>query len=203
MSCLLYSTGCGIKHAAIVGGSSVTPYSIPWQVALVDVGGNQPFCGGTLISDRHVLSAAHCMGGTFDVIVGEHRISDASDGIRHEICRGTKHPKYNDNSMNNDFAIIHLKEPVKLGSRAALACLPDSSLGGNRLNKKKMTVSGWGTLSAGGNQPNVLHSVKVKGITNKQCKRLYGGGITGAMLCAGNVKNGGVDSCQGDSGGKL
>lgn len=67
-----------------------------------------------------------------------------------------------------------------------------------------MTVSGWGTLSAGGSQPTVLHSVNVPGITNDACKARYcSSRITNQMLCAGNLANGGVDSCQGDSGGPL
>ena len=67
-----------------------------------------------------------------------------------------------------------------------------------------MTVSGWGTLSSGGSQPTVLHSVDVPGITNAQCGQAYSGQATirTAMLCAGDVANGGIDSCQGDSGGK-
>ena len=198
-----------MKPAGIVGGSEVTPYSIPWQVALVSNGGNSPFCGGTLIGPRHVLTASHCINSnptsnSFDIIVGEHKTSGSgsgSDGTRHEICRAVQHPQYNGNSLTNDFAIVHLREAVQIGTRAAPACLPGSNLGGNFLSGKTMTVSGWGTLSAGGSQPNVLHSVNVPGLTNSQCDSAYGGGITSAMLCAGNLQNGGVDSCQGDSGG--
>ena len=65
-----------------------------------------------------------------------------------------------------------------------------------------MTVSGWGTTSSGGSQPTVLLRVDVPGISNAQCSQNYGG-ITSNMLCAGNVTHGGIDSCQGDSGGKL
>ena len=139
------------------------------------------------------------MGGSINVIVGEHSITSSSDGTRHTICRSVNHPSYS--NLNNDFAILHLNSPVQIGTRAAPACLPTSALGGDFLAGKTMTVSGWGTLSSGGGQPTVLHSVDVPGITNSQCNQLYGS-ITNAMLCAGNVNNGGVDSCQGDSGGK-
>ena len=195
---------CGMKPAQIVGGSEVTPYSLPWQVAFVGRGGNSPFCGGTLISDRHVLTAAHCTsnGGNYDVIVGEHRITASSDGTRHSVCRFVDHPSYNSNSLSNDFSILHLDTPVQIGTRAAPACLPLSSFGGDFLAGKTMTVSGWGALSEGGGSPTVLHSVDVPGITNDQCNNNYPGSITNVMLCAGQ-SSGGIDSCQGDSGGRF
>ena len=90
--------------------------------------------------------------------------------------------------------------PVVIGPRAAPACLPTSNLGSDFLDGRTMTVSGWGATSQGGAQPTVLHSVDVPGITNARCSQHYTG-ITNAMLCAGDVTNGGIDSCQGDSGG--
>ena len=191
---------CGVKPASIVGGSEVTPYSIPWQVALVSPGSNRPFCGGTLISDRHVLTAAHCTSGSSpDVIVGEHRITSSADGTRHTTCRYVDHPSYS--NLNNDFSILHLRTPVNLGTRAAPACLPSSTFAGDFLAGKTLTVSGWGALSQGGGSPSVLHSVGVPGMTNSQCNSNYPGQIRSSMLCAGRA-SGGIDSCQGNSGGK-
>ena len=72
-----------MKPGSIVGGSEATAFSLPWQVALVfptwtthPHGPDKPWCGGTLIGPQHVLTAAHCMGGSFDVLVGEHNASD-------------------------------------------------------------------------------------------------------------------------------
>ena len=191
---------CGIKPARIVGGSQVTPYSIPWQVALVRRGSTRPFCGGTLISDRHVLTAAHCTRGSMDVIVGEHRLTSSTDGTRHSVCRYADHPRYSSRTTNNDFSVLHLRTPVKIGSRANAACLPQSSFAGNYLAGKSLKVSGWGALSEDGGSPSTLHAVNVPGISNSQCRRSYRK-ITDSMLCAGQAR-GGVDSCQGDSGGK-
>ena len=191
----------------MVGGSEASPYSLPWQVALVRPGSNSPFCGGTLISPRHVLTAAHCTGangGNWDVIVGEHRITDTSDGTRHTKCRHVDHPDYNNPvRLTNDFSIVHLNQPVQIGTRAAPACLPTSNLAGSFLDDKTMTTSGWGTLCSGCSQPDVLNVVNVPGVSNTLCNQRYGGGITDEMICAGEIVNGGVDACQGDSGGQL
>ena len=159
-----------------------------------------------MICPNVVLTAAHCHVTRFDeVIVGEHELTDPQ-GTRHRIQRVTNHPKYNDGNLNYDFAIIKLKDPVRLGANAVPACLADSSMEENFLIGKQAVVSGWGTLPSG-NQAIVLNSVAVPTISNEQCRKLYAPyygpkAITSAMLCAGNVKNGGIDACSGDSGGE-
>ena len=82
--------------------------------------------------------------------------------------------------------------------------LPDpNEFGGGDLDSATMTVSGWGRKASGGESPNELHSVDVPGISNSQCQDAYTAEqISDAMMCAG-APEGGIDSCQGDSGGKL
>ena len=180
----------------------MTPYSLPWQVGLVDPNGSRTWCGGTLIGPQHVLTAAHCMGGNFEVVVGEHSITDTEDGTNHAVCGTTSHPDYNTGtSTNYDYAIVRLSQPVDIGPRAVPACLPTTSFAGSFMDDKTVTVSGWGTTSSGGSQANVLMSVDVPMVSNAVCKQAYGeSSITDAMMCAGRPQ-GGVDSCQGDSGG--
>ena len=186
---------------SIVGGTEATPYSLPWQVGLVTPGRDQPWCGGTLIGPSHVLTAAHCMGYDFEVIVGEHDATSDSDGTRHTVCSTTSHPDYNSGTTNYDYAVVTLTEPVEIGARAVPACLPDATFAGDFLDDKTMTVSGWGTTSSGGSQSGVLLSVDVPRISNTVCRANYSeNAITDSMMCAGA---GGVDSCQGDSGGML
>ena len=189
----------------IIGGSPVDPYSLPWQVGLVYPDSYRTFCGGTLICSNLVLTAAHCMGEQFEIIAGEHKLNTPA-GTRHRVQNTIMHPDYDDWTANYDFAIVRLKDPVRLGANAVPACLADSSMEGNFLDGKQTVVSGWGTLPSG-NQAVVLNSVSVPVITNEQCRNAYSpyygaNAITDAMLCAGNVKDGGIDSCQGDSGGK-
>ena len=181
------------------------PHSIPWQVGLVNIGYRQPFCGGTLIGSLHVLSAAHCTEGgrNFNVVVGEHDIDDHKDGTVLEVENIYEHPQYDSSTWVYDFVIIKLKEKVVLGDTAVHACLPTNEINDDDFVGEKLTVSGWGKNESNGYLPRVLHSVDVPFVPNTVCHKKYGIDITDQMMCAGNIEDGGVDSCQGDSGGKL
>jgi len=194
---------CGIPNRSnrIVGGVETETNEYPWQVGLVSSSGSRPWCGGTLISNQHVLTAAHCTAGSspssISVLVGEHRTDDSSY-TRVPLSAINDHPDYNGNNYDNDYSILTLATPVEFSASIAPACLPSD------VNKdfvgELATVSGWGTLSSGGNQPTVLNEVDVTVQSNAQCQSSYGSSITSNMLCAADE---GKDSCQGDSGGPL
>merc|ERR1719458_1120212 len=196
---------CGVKGGAangrIVGGQETELHEYPWQVGLVSRNGRSPFCGGTLISSTHVLTAAHCTqtdASSIAVILGEHNIAD-SDFNRVNVAEIINHPEYNSGTTDNDYAILRLANPVTFTNEVSPACLPaDLS---NTFAGVLATVTGWGTLSSGGNQPTVLQEVDVTVTTNTACENAYGSSmITANMICAADS---GKDSCQGDSGGPM
>ena len=172
---------CGLanKSNRIVGGEETETNEYPWQVAMVSAGGSHPFCGGTLISSQHVLTAAHCTAGStpnsIAVLVGEHRIDDSSY-TRLSLSKITDHPAYNSNTLDNDFSILTLSAPVTFTTEVSPACLPSDTT--QLYGGSKATVSGWGTTSSGGNQPTTLREVEVTVQTQDQCNQAYGGGIT-------------------------
>merc|ERR1719385_247619 len=196
------SCQCGIPNRSnrIVGGVETEVNEYPWQVGLVSSSGTRPWCGGTLISDRHVMTAAHCTAGSsassIKVLLGEHYTNDGQYN-RVALSAITDHPGYNSNNMDNDFSILTLAEPVTFTSAIRPACLPfDTS---KTYAGEKVTVTGWGTLTSGGNQPTSLQEVEVTVTTNAVCNQAYGI-ISDNMICAADS---GKDSCQGDSGGPL
>merc|ERR1712098_293090 len=193
---------CGIKGGTqsdrIVGGQEADQHEYPWQVGLVSRNGKTPWCGGTLISDRHILTAAHCTAGStassIQILLGEHRTND-DEFTRVDVSQINDDPNYS--FPDGDFSILTLTEPVTFTSSIRPACLPattDKTYAG-----ELATVTGWRTLSSGGNQPTVLMEVDVTVTTNEVCNNVYGG-INDLHICAMDA---GKDSCQGDSGGPL
>jgi len=208
----------------IVGGQEADQHSIPWQAAIVSTWSKyKPFCGGTIISPYHILTAAHCTWvPNIWVAVGEHAINNfinethSEDNARlHKVQCIENHPTYDRRPLDNDFAVITLEDPLDLsGSTARAACLPPADLApfvpaGGSVEPTEFTVSGWGLLKEGGNsQPHVLHHVKVPFYDRTVCDDAYYNitkprrFLTENMMCAGHA-GGGIDSCQGDSGGPL
>ena len=88
------------EHNFVVGGFEAEPNSIPWQVALVQRGKKVPFCGGTIICEKFVMTAAHCIGSNrnaakIQILAGEHDVLDDSDGSsRHDVQNIFVHPNY-------------------------------------------------------------------------------------------------------------
>ena len=148
------------------------------------------------------MTARHCYKRPGDIaVVAEHDRQNASDGERHKICAATNHPRY-------DISILHLEEPVQMGPRAVHACLPTLKYAGDFLAGKLMTVSGWGNTNyTHPNYPDKLQVVNVTGVTLDTCREKYedptGDYVTDGDMCAGDIIDGGEDSCQGDSGGRI
>merc|ERR1719450_475084 len=195
---------CGLANKGknrIVGGVETEVKEYPWQVGLVNTQGKTPFCGGTLISNQHVLTAAHCTAGKqtidIEILLGEHDIKDNSF-TRVAISKITDDTKYNKDNLRYDFSILTLTKPITFTDKIRPACLP-SDVTKTYVNEIA-TVSGWGTTTFQGSQPSKLREVDVKVTTNAFCKTKYGDGIGDMNICA---MADGKDSCQGDSGGPL
>lgn len=135
---------------------------------------------------------AHYLSGS----VGTEQVISVAQIITHENYH--KPTRY-----ANDIAVLKLAKPAVLGKGVGLVCLsnPSNTLPIDNLNKR-CRITGWGTLSSGGSQPNILQEASVPLVSKSRCLKAYPGKITDSMLCAG-LDNGGIDSCQGDSGGPL
>lgn len=194
----------------IVGGDEARVGEFPWQAALALSGypasGGQ-FCGGSIIDERHILTAAHCVEdlGTADffIRVGSNSLSYIGDEVQHlEVEEIFSHEQYDSFSTRNDIAVVRLNGRIDLSKESVSAVMLPESGEPPYFMGEILTVSGWGDTTEGGVGTAILRKVSVPVIDYVSCNSpaFYSGAIESGMLCAGI---GGKDTCQGDSGGPL
>merc|ERR1711899_458561 len=197
---------CGIEgppaQDKIVGGFEAQENQWPWQVALfID---NAWFCGGSIISENYVMTAAHCADGAsyFDIMAGAHNVRASSEPHRVEITsyNGWTHPGRNHNTLENDIALIELPSPLSFNEYIKPSCMP---MAGDTADVNEMvTCTGWGkpSDSAGGISPVLRMVEDLPIISNAECNGVYG--IVGSGVACIDT-TGGKGTCNGDSGGPL
>ncbi|XP_065661254.1 prostasin isoform X2 [Hydra vulgaris] len=207
--------GCGAKgmtNTRIVGGKNAKPGDWPWQVNIdyrFNTANPGHLCGGTLINQEWVLSAAHCFyedqnKDNYWLKLGEHDLKTNSVweqvyGIKELIL----HPQYEHIGFHYDLALLRLNSTARLNSRVQTACLADGNL--TFPVGTECFITGWGLLQEYGTGPAILQQAKVPLVKQEKCITAYNQlnlKVTPQMFCAG-YENGKVDACEGDSGGPL
>ncbi|KAM9751911.1 chymotrypsin-C-like isoform 2-T2 [Menidia menidia] len=203
--------GCGTPHfspvvSRVVGGEDVRPHSWPWQISLQynREGEWRHTCGGTLISEQWVLTAAHCISKDkeYRVALGKHSLVETEEGA---VFMGTAniivHEKWNLLFIRNDIALIKLEAPVEVSGTIMPACLPSASF--LLPHDEPCYVTGWGRISTGGPIADNLQQALLPVVDFATCTKpdWWGFMVRDTMVCAGG--DGVVSGCNGDSGGPL
>ncbi|OXB60895.1 hypothetical protein ASZ78_014447, partial [Callipepla squamata] len=192
---------CGLQAplSRIIGGANSVEGEWPWQASLQVRG--RHICGGTLIADRWVVSAAHCFQderlaspSVWTVYLGKYfqNISSHTE-VSFKVIRLFLHPYYEEDSHDYDVALLQLDHPVITSPFIQPICLPASS----HLFEPGLHcwITGWGALKEGGHISNILQKVDVQIIQQDICSEAYHYMISPRMLCAGYNK-GKKDACQ-------
>ncbi|XP_029970691.1 coagulation factor IXa [Salarias fasciatus] len=194
-------------YRRIVGGEVVIPGEIPWQVALVLHPSGEVFCGGSIVSERWIITAAHCVveaHGSFVVRVGEHNVH-INEGTEQDfgLLEVHMHPRYNASVSlyNHDIALLYLQSSITFSKLVRPICVgPKPFIETLVKVSSPATVSGWGRTRFLGATADTLQKVEVPFTDRTECKRSSSARITPVMFCAGYYDEE-QDACQGDSGG--
>ncbi|KFO73925.1 Coagulation factor X, partial [Cuculus canorus] len=162
------------------------------------------FCGGTILNEYFILSAAHCIDQYKDlrVIVGmvDKRKEEPSRAI-HRVEKIIAHARYDNRTYDSDIALLKLEEPITFSEDVIPACLPEEDFANYVLmNQTFGIVSGFGRAFEYAQQVQRMKVLQVPYVDRNTCKHALYGPVTRNMFCAGYGKDG-KDACQGDGGG--
>jgi secreted trypsin-like serine protease len=192
------------SRGKVVGGIPAPAGLLPFQVSLFRIFDGH-FCGGSLIDQRWVLTAAHCIMWMeepigFRVIGGTNHL--LSGGQIFDVEEVIVHPQYDEETSANDIALVRLAPQELRGGRNLRVISPFAAPATARQVGATAVVSGFGATEEGGDASAELLMAEVPLVDNATCNapESYNGEILDSMICAGSEER---DSCQGDSGGPL
>ncbi|XP_029102783.1 serine protease 27-like [Scleropages formosus] len=204
---------CGLPPLTnrIVGGTNAQEGAWPWQVDIQTITDGH-ICGGSIIAEDWVLSAAHCFPASsslssYVLYLGCYQLNGFNQyEVSKRVAQVTIPPGYVDAQEGLDIALVQLDSPVTWSDYIQPVCLPDA----NTLFPSGMLcyVTGWGQVQEGVSLSGVgtLQQVQVPIIDQPTCQQMLQAteniSILSSMICAG-YPEGGKDACQGDSGGPL
>ncbi|GIY95979.1 clotting factor B [Caerostris extrusa] len=220
-----FQRGCGrkdFKHDQLIDARSLQPYVIgghnaeahswPWMVSIhVSKNGarSRYICGGSLITNRHILTAAHCFDtrNRFSVKVGSNTITTGPSLASKEfidVLNFRIHEDYVPRIHYHDIALLTLVKSVSYSEHVSSICLPTPDDVQAVQSYANVTLIGWGHTSYGGSGSDILQEIQLQVAPLSSCRRSYeefeeskalSQGITTGMICASDPKRKG-DSCK-------
>ncbi|KAF6351378.1 granzyme B [Rhinolophus ferrumequinum] len=158
----------GVQTEEIIGGHEAKPHSRPYMAYIQFLNKGKKTCGGVLVRENFVLTAAHCSGSSTTVTLGAHNIK-VKENTQQVIPVKTPipHPKYNNITIENDIMLLQLEDKAKLNAAVRTIDLP------GRRDKVKpgmvCSVAGWGRLGVNTPGPAKLHEVDLEIQRDEEC----------------------------------
>ncbi|XP_055625891.1 chymotrypsin-2-like [Toxorhynchites rutilus septentrionalis] len=203
LACFISSTlGDGPPSNRIVGGAQAARQQFPFVAALHTQQGEQ-VCGAVIVSDRWILTAAHCTIGVrphmLQVMVGS--IDRTIGGQLYDVELIINHPDFNQFTLNNDIALLRTIRPIEMSTTVQPIKMGESPV----LDGQIGTVSGWGMVDERMEAAVMLQFLDVRTLNYRDCAMRHNyhnaNKIHSSSLCTTSLF--GQGTCMGDSGGPL
>lgn len=203
-----------LDHGKIIGGHNAKKGAYPWQVMLWERH-LKAFCGGVILNERWVATAAHCFLSYKnlrweDVIIklGKYARDEVEPDEFQTVIGDPSsvivHPSYSKTTFDNDIALIRLRDHISFNNYILPICLENEKLDDDIFSYSGLrmgTVTGWGKLKEGGGAPKYLQEIKMPIVQQKSCIDSTHYQVSRNMFCAGYAQEIVGDACHGDSGG--
>ena len=196
----------------IVNGKKALKGSSPWMARLWHRDYLKHFCGGSLINNRWVVTAAHCItkhryrAEQIEVRLGDHdSMVIEREEMTFRVTRIMLYQEFDIESFDGDIALLELDPSVpEFTNYISPICLPTARASRKLLSPENQArVVGWGKLSEYGIYPRYLRELYVPIVSEKKCRESTDELVTDNMFCAGFSQAAQGDACKGDSGGPL
>ncbi|XP_032121361.1 cathepsin G [Sapajus apella] len=192
----------GAEAGEIIGGRETRPHSRPYMAFLqIQSPAGRSNCGGFLVREDFVLTAAHCWGSSINVTLGAHNVRRRETTQQHvPVRRAIRHPQYDPQNIRNDIMLLQLSQRIRRNRNVSPVALPRTL---ERLRPGTLcTVAGWGLVSQT-RRTDILREVQLRVQRDEQCLRTYGGAYDSrTQLCVGDPRER-KTAFKGDSGGPL
>ncbi|XP_046510346.1 granzyme B-like [Equus quagga] len=199
---LAYLLSPGAEAGEIIGGHEASPHSRPYMAFVLSVTEKEEkSCGGVLVREDFVLTAAHCRGSSMTVTLGAHNIKKQERTKQVISVREAIHPQhYNSENLNNDIMLLKLERKAKL-----TAAVQPLSLHWGKTQVRPgevCSVAGWGRVTPNGRRSDTLQEVELTVQQDRVCESYLRNYNSNTQLCVGDPKER-KSSFKGDSGGPL
>ncbi|XP_057642177.1 cathepsin G-like [Chionomys nivalis] len=191
----------GDEAGKIIGGREARPHSRPYMAfLLIQNPGGLGACGGFLVREDFVMTAAHCLGSSINVTLGAHNIQRQERTQQHiPVLRAIPHPDYDPQNFRNDIMLLQLTRRIRKNKAVRPVALPQ---GRNRLRPGHLcTVAGWGLVSRN-MRTDVLQEVQLRVQRDQKCSNRFNIYNSQTQICVGNPRER-KSAFRGDSGGPL
>merc|ERR1712149_140495 len=184
----------------IVNGFDANPGQFPWQASFQTSWGFH-FCGASIVSERWLVTAAHCVTGKSPngvrVVLGLHdQAQTVGNPETYRIAQIIAHPRYDGGSISNDITLLQTEQPIQFTDRIQAIALPEQD---QTFNGQTCQISGWGELGWNQGSPDILQRLDVSVVNSRSC----GTSSDAGKVCIRPAGNRASSACRGDSGGPL